>query len=357
MSSIMGEKLKVSIFGQSHGEAIGVVIDGLPAGEAVDLDQLQLFLERRAPGRNRLATQRREADVPRVLSGLAEGRTCGAPLCAVLNNGDTRSQDYGALHDMPRPSHADYSAHVRYGGFQDARGGGHFSGRLTAPLCVAGGIALQLLARRGIFVGAHTEAVGQARDRRFDPVRVTREELGLPASREIPTLDENTGAAMEREILSAAEAGDSIGGVIECAAIGMPAGVGDPMFGGLENRLSAALFGIPGIRGVEFGSGFAAAAMRGSAHNDAFTVENGTVRTESNHHGGILGGISTGMPIVFRVAMKPTPSIAAEQKTVDLRVMRETVLQIKGRHDPCIALRAVPCVEAAAALVLLDSLL
>lgn len=357
MSSIMGEKLKVSIFGQSHGEAIGVVVDGLPAGEAVDLDQLQLFLERRAPGRSRLATQRREADVPRVLSGLIEGRTCGAPLCAVLQNGDTRSQDYSSLRDMPRPSHADYSAHVRYGGFQDARGGGHFSGRLTAPLCVAGGIALQLLARRGIFVGAHAEAVGQARDRRFDPVRVTREELSLPASREIPTLDENAGEAMEREILAAAEAGDSIGGVIECAAIGMPAGVGDPMFGGLENRLSAALFGIPGIRGIEFGSGFAAAAMRGSAHNDAFIMENGAVRTESNHHGGILGGISTGMPIVFRVAMKPTPSITAEQKTVDLRVMRETVLQIKGRHDPCIALRAVPCVEAAAALVLLDSLL
>lgn len=357
MSSIIGEKLKVSIFGQSHGEAIGVVIDGLPAGEAVDLAQLQTFLERRAPGRSRLATQRREADVPRVLSGLAEGRTCGAPLCAVLENGDTRSQDYNALRDVPRPSHADYSAHMRYGGFQDARGGGHFSGRLTAPLCVAGGIALQLLARRGVFIGAHAEAVGQARDRRFDPVRVTREELSLPASREIPTLDENVGAAIKREILAAAAEGDSIGGVIECAAIGMPAGVGDPIFGGLENRLSAALFGIPAIRGVEFGSGFAAAAMRGSAHNDAYIVENGVVRTESNHHGGILGGISTGMPIVFRVAVKPTPSIALEQKTVDLRAMRETVLQIKGRHDPCIALRAVPCIEAAAALVLLDSLI
>ena len=355
MSSMTGETIKVSIFGQSHGEGIGVVVDGFPSGEEIDLAALSLFLQRRAPGGS-LSTKRKETDAPRFLSGLVDGRTCGAPLCAVIENADTRSGDYDALRFIPRPSHADYPASVRYGGHQDVRGGGHFSGRLTAPLCVAGGIALQMLARRGVFVGAHAQEVGGARDALFDPVHLTREALHTPATRAVPTLDEAAGGEMARRIRQAAEEGDSVGGIIECAAVGLPAGIGDPMFGGLENRLSAAVFGIPAIRGIEFGAGFGAAQMRGSEHNDPYCVTDGEVRAMTNHSGGIIGGISSGMPIVLRVAVKPTPSIAREQQSVDLRTMAPTPLTITGRHDPCIVLRAVPCVEAAVALVLLDAL-
>lgn len=357
MSSMTGERVRISIFGQSHGEAIGVVVDGLPAGEAIDTEALQAFLARRAPGRGALSTPRREADVPRFLSGLVNGKTCGAPLCAILENGDTRPADYESLRRLPRPAHADYPAQARHHGHQDVRGGGHFSGRLTAPLCVAGGIAMQLLARRGVYVGAHLEAVGAARDSRFDPVALTRETLALPASRPLPVLEEAAGDAMASEIQAAAADGDSIGALIECGAVGMPPGVGEPMFGGMENRLSAIVFGIPGVRGIEFGTGFAAAFMRGSAHNDAYAVLDGRIVTESNHHGGILGGITTGMPIIFRVAAKPTPSIAQTQQTVNLETMEVEALQIRGRHDPCIGPRMVPCVEAAAALALLDGYL
>lgn len=357
MSSIMGNKLKVSLFGQSHGEAIGVVADGLPAGEEIDLARLQAFLDRRAPGRTALSTPRREKDSPRILSGLYEGRTCGAPLAAVIENGDTRSADYAAMASLPRPSHADYPAHVRYGGHNDPRGGGHFSGRLTAALCVAGGIALQILERRGIFVGAHFQAVGEARDRGFDPVVLTVEELRLPAQRSLPVLEESAGAAIEEEIRAAAAGKDSVGGIVECGVIGLPAGIGDPMFDGIESRMASSLFGIPAVRGVEFGAGFAAAGMRGSEHNDPYILQEGEIRTATNFHGGVLGGITTGMPLIFRVAFKPTPSIGREQQTVDLDTMTEAPLSIQGRHDPCVALRAVPCVEAMAALVILDFLL
>lgn len=357
MSSMIGEKLRVSIFGQSHGEAIGAVIDGLPAGEAIDAQELQIFMNRRAPGKNKLSTARKEGDVPQFLSGILDGKTCAAPLCAVIHNSDTRSGDYKNLSQLMRPSHADYPAHIRYGGHQDVRGGGHFSGRLTAPLCIAGGIAKQVLARRGIFIGAHAEAVGQVRDQCFSPVALSKEELLLPGSRPIPVLDETVAQAVQAEIEAARRQGDSVGGVIECAAIGVPAGVGDPMFGGMENRLASALFGIPALRGVEFGTGFAAAGMRGSEHNDPYVIRDGKIVTETNHHGGILGGITSGMPIIFRVAVKPTPSIALEQKTVDITSMEEATLRVTGRHDPCITLRAVPCVEAVTAIVVLDSIL
>lgn len=357
MSSILGNTLKVSVFGESHGAAIGVVIDGLPAGEAVDLEALQAFLNRRAPGRNDLSTQRSEADVPRILSGLPDGITCGTPLCAVIENGDTRSKDYGALYDTPRPSHADYAAHMRYRGHQDMRGGGHFSGRLTVPLCVAGGIALQLLERRKVTLGAHIERIGSAADCRFEPVHLTPEEIRAPSRRAFPVLDEAAGEAMMQEIRSASADGDSVGGVIECAAVGLPAGIGDPMFDGLENRLSAAVFGIPAVRGIEFGSGFAATQMRGSLHNDPYEIRDGAIVTRSNHHGGILGGITTGMPLIFRAAFKPTPSIAKQQRTVNIRTAEETDLEITGRHDPCIVPRAVPCIEAVTALVLLEFML
>lgn len=357
MSSMFGEALKISIFGQSHGEAIGVVIDGLPAGEEIDASSLREFLGRRAPGQNGLSTARKEADLPRFLSGLLNGRTCGAPLCAVIENQDTRPGDYEKMRDTPRPSHADYPAHVHSSGWNDVRGGGHFSGRLTAPLCIAGGIALQLLARRGVLVGAHLEAVGAAKDRRFDPVSLSPEELSAPGKRAVPVLDENAAARMEMEIRAAAAEQDSVGGVVECAVLGLPPGLGEPMFGGLENRVSAAVFAIPACRGVEFGAGFASAAMRGSRHNDPYCIRDGVVATRSNHHGGILGGISTGMPLLFRAAFKPTPSIGREQQTVSLGAKSETTLHITGRHDPCVAIRAVPCVEAAAAIAALDLML
>ena len=356
MSSEFGHLLKISVFGQSHGKAIGVVVDGLPAGEAIDLGELQAFLDRRKPGKNRLSTARKESDAPTFLSGLENGKTCGAPLCAVIENGDQHSSDYAGLTDTPRPGHADYTAAIKWRGQADMRGGGHFSGRLTAPLCIAGGIAKQILARRGIHVGAHlSEAAGIA-DEPF-PLHPTAELFQEIAAKDFPVLSDDAGERMQAAILAAREALDSVGGIVECAAIGLPAGLGDPMFDGVENRLAAALFGIPAVKGVEFGAGFAAARSRGSENNDAFSVQDGAVVTDTNHAGGILGGITNGMPIVLRTALKPTPSIAGEQKTVRLSQMEETALQIRGRHDPCIAHRAVPVVEAVTAAVLLDLLL
>ncbi|WP_443663914.1 chorismate synthase [Dysosmobacter sp.] len=356
MSSEFGHLLKISVFGQSHGKAIGVVVDGLPAGEAIDLDELQAFLDRRKPGKNRLSTARKESDAPTFLSGLENGKTCGAPLCAVIENGDQHSGDYAGLTDTPRPGHADYTAAVKWGGQADMRGGGHFSGRLTAPLCIAGGIAKQILARRGIHVGAHLSEVAGIADDPF-PLHPTAELFEKLAAKDFPVLDDGAGERMQQAILAAREELDSVGGIVECAAIGLPAGLGDPMFDGVENRLAAALFGIPAVKGVEFGAGFAAARSRGSENNDAFSVQNGAVVTDTNHAGGILGGITNGMPILLRTAMKPTPSIARAQKTVRLSQMEEIPLEIRGRHDPCIAHRAVPVVEAVTAAVLLDLLL
>ena len=357
MSSIYYGQLTVSLFGQSHAPGIGVTVDGLPAGEAIDLEELQTFLNRRAPGRGPWATTRKEEDRPEILSGLAGGYTCGAPLAALIRNTNTRSGDYDNLRDIPRPGHADYTAQVKYGGFQDVAGGGHFSGRLTAPLCIAGGICKQILARKGIYVGAHIAAVGGIPDQSYDPVNLDRETLLAPGGRDFPVLDPDAGARMQGAIAQAKEDLDSLGGLVECAVIGLPAGLGDPMLDGMENRIARLAFAIPAVKGVEFGSGFGAAGMRGSEHNDPFILEDGVIRAASNHAGGILGGISSGMPVVFRVAFKPTPSIAKKQRTVRLSAGTEEELQITGRHDPCIVPRAVPVVEAAAALVLLDALL
>ena len=356
MSSEFGNLLKISVFGQSHGKAIGVVVDGLPAGEAIDLEELDCFLDRRRTGKNRLSTARKESDVPVFLSGLENGVTCGAPLCAVIENSDQHSSDYRELRDKPRPGHADYTAYVKWKGQADMRGGGHFSGRLTAPLCVAGGIAKQILARRGVYVGAHLWSVGTERDTPF-PLRPTRELFESVAAKPFPVLDDQAGERMQALILEARQNLDSVGGVIECAATGMPAGLGDPMFGGVENRLAAALFGIPAVKGVEFGDGFASARAHGSENNDPFAEEDGHVVTETNHAGGILGGITNGMPIVLRTAVKPTASISRPQRTVSLSAGENTDLVIHGRHDPCIAHRAVPVVEAVTAAVLLDLLL
>lgn len=356
MSSEFGKLLRVSVFGQSHGRAIGVLIDGLPAGEAVDLEELNAFLDRRRPGKSPLSTARKETDIPVFLSGLEEGKTCGAPLCAMIQNADQRSGDYSELKDKPRPGHADYTAAVKWDGRADMRGGGHFSGRLTAPLCVAGGVARQILARRGIFVGAHLASAAGVPDRPF-PLYPTAELFEAVAKKPFPVLDDEAGERMRTAILAAKNDLDSVGGVIECAAVGLPAGLGDPMFEGAENRLAAALFGIPAVKGVEFGEGFRAAELRGSENNDPFVMEDGTVRAETNHAGGILGGITTGMPVVLRAAVKPTPSIGRPQRTVSLSAGENADLTVRGRHDPCIAHRAVPVVEAVTAAVLLDMLL
>lgn len=356
MSSEFGKLLKVSVFGQSHGTAIGVVVDGLPAGEAIDLGELQRFLDRRRPGKNSLSTARNEGDVPEFLSGLENGKTCGAPLCAVIRNSDQHSKDYDGLADKPRPGHADYTAWVKWKGHADMRGGGHFSGRLTAPLCIAGGIAKQILARRGVYVGAHLCGVGGIADMPF-PLHPTAELFEEIAAKPFPVLDDGAGERMREAILSAKMELDSMGGVVECTAVGLPAGLGNPMFDGMENRLAAALFGIPAVKGVEFGDGFGASARRGSENNDPFVMDNGKIVAETNHAGGILGGITTGMPLVLRAAFKPTASIAKGQRTVSLSAMENVELQIHGRHDPCIAHRAVPVVEAVTATVLLDLLL
>ncbi|MBQ7870554.1 MAG: chorismate synthase [Oscillospiraceae bacterium] len=352
MSSSFGHALKVQIFGQSHGPAIGVCIDGFPIGFAPDFGALDAFLARRAPGQGAYATARREADRPEFLSGLVDGHTCGAPITAIIRNTDARPGDYANLAETPRPSHADLPTWMKYGNQADYRGGGHFSGRLTAPLCIAGGLCLQWLAQRGIHIGAHIAQIGTVCDAAFDPLAPR-----LPVDGR--TLDAAVWMAMEAEIAAAKAEGDSLGGIIECAVTGLRAGYGEPMFGGLENRLAQILFGIPAVKGVEFGSGFGCAKLRGSAHNDPYYFdEAGQVRTRSNHAGGILGGISTGMPILFRVAIKPTPSIALPQETIRYEgSTAPATLEIQGRHDPCIVPRALPCVEAAAAIAILDAIL
>ncbi len=347
MSSTYGENLRLTIFGQSHAAAIGVTVEGLPAGEHIDMEALQSFMERRAPGRNAHSTARREADAPEFLCGVKDGFTCGVPLTAIIRNGDTHSSDYSNLEFCPRPGHADYTGYVKYGAKRDFAGGGHFSGRLTAPLCIAGGICLQMLRRRGVEVRARLTAVGGVEDKSPFTASV--------AEKTFPTVSDEAGEAMQRRIAEAKAQGDSVGGLIECVVTGLPAGLGDPIFGGMENRIASAVFGIPAVKGVEFGDGFAVAAMTGSENNDPFAVEDGRVVTATNHAGGILGGITSGMPLVLRAAIKPTPSIAREQQSVDLRTMESVTLSVHGRHDPCIAHRAVPCVEAAVAIAIVDA--
>ncbi|MBQ3072770.1 MAG: chorismate synthase [Oscillospiraceae bacterium] len=328
MSNSVGSIFRFTIFGQSHGPAIGVTMEGLPSGFAIDMDALETFLARRAPGQNDLSTPRKEADKPVFLSGLKGNVTCGAPVTAVIFNENTRSSDYDALRTVPRPGHADFAAMQKFGDARDDAGGGQFSGRLTAPLCIAGGICLQLLEKKGIHIRAEAGRIGGESDpKKFAEV-----------------------------IRAAAKDGDSVGGVISCRADGVPAGIGEPMFDGLENRIAQVVFGIPAVKGIEFGAGFSASDLRGSENNDAFRIRDGAVITETNNHGGILGGISSGMPICFRVAVKPTPSIAKVQKSVDIAARKETDLSVKGRHDPCIVLRALPCVEAAAAVALYDEM-
>ena len=356
MSSTLGETIKLSVFGESHGNGIGVVIDGLPAGETIDMTAVLMQMARRAPGRDKTATPRKESDLPRVLSGMLGDTLTGAPLCAVIENTNTRSQDYGNLLAMPRPAHSDYTAFVKYHAANDIRGGGHFSGRITAPLVFAGAVCRQLLEKRGITIAAHIASIGGVSDTLFDPVTIDASLLRRLSQSSFALIDESREDAMRAEVEAARLAQDSVGGTIECAVTGLPAGVGDPMFDGVEGVIAKAVFGVPAVKGIEFGAGFALAQMRGSQANDPFRFANGRVVTETNRCGGILGGITDGMPVLFRVAVKPTPSISQPQKTVNLQTGENAVLEIHGRHDPCIVPRAVSVIEAVTAIAVINLL-
>ena len=346
-----GDRIKVTVFGQSHAQAIGVVIDGLPSGESIDKEALGLFMKRRAPGRNAMSTARNETDMPEIVSGLtADNKTCGSPLAAVIYNKDAKSKDYSDLYFRPRPSHADFPAWSRFGEAYDIRGGGQFSGRLTAPLCIAGGILMQLLEKKGIYIGAHIYSIKEVCDTRFDSVNIDVKQLEELKQREFPTVDEVSGKKMKEVILDAKYKLDSVGGIVECAVVGLDVGLGEPNFGGIENLISQCVFAIPAVKGIEFGLGFGVTGLYGSQNNDAYRFKDGKVVTVTNNAGGICGGMSTGMPVVFRAGFKPTPSIAKKQDSVDLKTGENISLEIKGRHDPCIVQRAVPCVEAAAAI-------
>ncbi len=349
MSSSYGENLRITIFGQSHSPAIGMTLEGIPAGNRIDMETLRKFLTRRAPGGASWSTPRKEADIPEFLGGLVDDTTCGAPLAAIIHNTNTKSSDYEELKRVPRPGHADLTAEIKYGGYQDVSGGGHFSGRLTAPMCIAGGICRQLLAKEGISVMARVYSVGDIRD---------SGELTVPLDDKLfPVVNDAQGEKMKELIDAVRAEGDSIGGVIECVVTGLPVGLGDPMFDGMENRIAQIVFGIPAVKGLEFGAGFEVSKKKGSENNDPYRVVDGKIVAESNNAGGILGGITNGMPLVFRAAFKPTPSIAKEQKSVDMKAVKDETLEVKGRHDPCIVVRAVPVVEAAAAIACYDAML
>lgn len=310
MSSTYGENLKLSIFGQSHGAAIGMTLDGIPAGLPVDTDALQIFLNRRAPGQNDWSTPRKEADRPEFLSGILDGFTCGAPIAAAIYNKSTRSGDYANLKDCPRPGHADLTAQIKYGGFQDAAGGGHFSGRLTAPLCIAGGLCKQWLEGMGIRVFAHIAAIAGISDTPFDPLAPDMDSI----QPDFPVIKQDAGAQMRDAISATKSDGDSVGGIVECAVTGLPAGVGEPMFGGVESRIAQIVYGVPAVKGVEFGAGFSAANLRGSQNNDDYVISDGQIRTVTNNAGGILGGITTGMPLISGQPSSPPPPFPAPSR-------------------------------------------
>ena len=387
MKSSFGKNLKISIWGGSHEPAIGVDIEGLPIGTEIDMKRLRDFLARRAPGSTPFGTKRKEPDIPEPVSGLKAKDADDAALKGALpkeevpdgadrngeapeimlvsedrisleiRNTDTRSGDYKALRTVPRPGHADYTARLRYGDDLNMAGGGPFSARMTAPLCIAGGIALQMLEKQGITTGAHIYSIGDVSDIPLDPVNIPVGTLNRLTTMDFPVLDEAAGEKMKEVIMGARNQLDSVGGIIEGCVVGLPGGIGGAMYDGLESALAPIFFGIPAVKGVEFGAGFSAAAMRGSEHNDPFYYDGDTVKTVTNNHGGILGGITTGMPLTVRLAFKPTSSISRKQKSVDLEKKENTELVVKGRHDPCVVVRAVPIVEAALALGILDCIM
>jgi chorismate synthase len=356
MSGTWGRNIKFSIFGESHGKAVGITIDGLKPGTEVDLDYIKREMGRRAPGKSELSTQRQEDDSFEILSGLFNGKTTGTPLCAIIRNSDQHSKDYEKTKSLMRPSHADYTGSVKYMGFNDYRGGGHFSGRLTAPLVFAGAVCRQVLERRGIIIGSHVRSIGRIEDRMFSLTDIDQDKLQSLRAEAFPVLDAEAGEAMQKEILDAKAEQDSVGGIIETAAINLPAGIGDPFFDSMESTLAHLLFSVPGIKGLEFGAGFDITRIRGSEANDEYYVNDGRVSTYSNNNGGIIGGITNGMPLVFRVAVKPTPSIGRTQRTINIENMENEEIEISGRHDPCIVTRAVPVIEAVTAMAILDNI-
>ena len=355
MSSTYGDVIKLSIFGQSHGAAIGMTLDGVPAGLPVNMNQLTDFLDRRAPGQWDYSTPRKESDTPEFLSGIINNYTCGSPIAAIIRNSDTHSKDYSILKDQPRPGHADYCAQIKYKGYQDVAGGGHFSGRLTAPLCIAGGLCKQWLENLGIHIAAHIVSIGNIYD---NPAHLDWVSPNLDSiDTDFPVVSPDAGEKMRQAIMQAKSEGDSLGGVVECIVTGLPAGIGEPMFGGMESRIAQIVYGIPAVKGIEFGSGFSGSRLTGSQNNDPYQIQNGNVVTTTNHCGGILGGITNGMPLVFQVAVKPTPSISKPQNTISFSAGDNVSLTIEGRHDPCIVPRAVSVIEAAAAIAVFDAYL
>ncbi len=354
MSSIIGKVISASVFGESHGKAIGAVIDGLPAGVPVDENYICSQMDRRAPGKDLTSTPRKEADAVQILSGVMDGYTTGMPLCGIIENNDTRSSDYSYLKDTPRPSHADFPAMAKYGEHFDIRGSGHFSGRLTAPIVFAGAVCRAALEQKGVTVGGHVLQIGEVKDTSFDMANVDADLLKKLSRSSFGVIDGGAEEKMRAVVEAARLDCDSVGGTVEVAVTGLPVGVGEPMARGIESVISSALFAVPAVKGVEFGAGFAFAQMRGTEANDRYINKNGKIATESNNNGGILGGISTGMPLIVRVAVKPTPSVGAPQNTLNVTTMQEEELTIRGRHDPCIVPRALPVIESALCIALCD---
>lgn len=354
--SYSGRRIKLSVFGESHGEAIGCVLEGVPAGFGIDMDAILLQMARRAPGKDKTATPRLEKDIPVIKSGILGGVTTGAPICAVIENTNTRSSDYGNLLECPRPGHSDYTAFVKYNGSNDIRGGGHFSGRLTAPIVFAGALLRQILSARGIEIAAHISSIGEVEDAEFNPVNIDSALISELNHSSFALIDREKEEEMRAVVEKARLDGDSVGGTVECAVVGLPEGLGGPLFDGLEGAIASAVFAVPAVKAVEFGAGFEASKMLGSENNDEFCFDGDRVVTKTNNCGGILGGISNGMPLIFRAGFKPTPSISKTQNTVNLRTGKDETLVVKGRHDPCIVPRAVSVVEAVAAVVIFDLL-
>lgn len=356
MSSTYGDKIKISVFGESHGNGIGVVIDGLPAGEKIDMDKVLVQMSRRAPGNDKTATPRKEKDLPKILSGMLGNTLTGAPLCAVIENTNTRSADYNNLLAVPRPGHSDYTAFVKYKASNDIRGGGHFSGRITAPIVFAGAVIRQLLEKKGIKIAAHISSIGSVEDTPFNPLKLDDELAQKLNNARFAVIDDSVEQKMRDVVEDARMNLDSVGGTIECIVDGIDAGFGDPMFDGVEGVIAKAVFGVPAVKGIGFGKGFELANMRGSQSNDPFRYKDGKVVTETNNCGGILGGITDGMPILFKAVVKPTSSIAQKQKSVDLQKKENADLEVHGRHDPCIVPRAVPVIEAVTAIAIINLL-
>lgn len=352
MSSFFGQHLHLSLFGQSHGEAIGITMDGFPAGMTIDMERVAAEMKRRAPGQSSLTTPRKEADAPEILSGVLNGRTTGQPICAIIRNTNTRSKDYGDGVDLLRPGHADYTGHVRYYGFEDWRGGGHFSGRLTAPIVFAGTLCSQWLEQQGVRIVSHIQRLGSVVDDSLMDADLV--DAAALKAMHLPVLRAGLDDDMEAEAIRALQAQDSIGGVIECGVYGLPAGLGAPFFDSVESVLSHLMFSVPAVKGIEFGEGFGFASLLGSQANDPFRMVEGNIVTTSNHSGGVQGGITNGMPVIFRCAVRATPSIGQTQQTVSLKTGENAVLNIHGRHDPCILPRAVPVIEAMAAIGIME---